>query len=120
MPHDDAHYYRADWMTDDQWACAQMVADLLGGFHHVSGDFNPLGYGLQVNLANVSWATHDFNTLTRAVFLAHARMIRFEIRPCSNRSLKLCLWQRHKRDGAMGERHPTIQQALEQFSKSNK
>jgi len=114
MSDDLAKYYREPWMTDDQWSCAQMVADLFFGFHHVCGTFRPFGSGLAISVSNGNWAaSFDFDGLTRAVVMAHDRMIRFEICPSGPRMLKLLLCQRHSRDGRMIERHPTIEQAIE-------
>ena len=107
-----AKYYRTPWMSDDQWNCAKMVADLRGGFHHIDGRFKPCGGGIEVSTAYGCWSTYDYNDLTRAVVLAHDRMIRFEIAPSGPRMLKLRLWQRHGREGKVSERHPTIENAI--------
>jgi hypothetical protein len=110
---DESRYYRKSWMTDDQWSCAKFVAELFRGFHHVCGVFKPLGSGIEISVSNGNWAaTYDYDGLTRAVIMAHDQMIRFEIAPSGPRMLKLCLFQRHKRDGRMHERHPTIEDAV--------
>lgn len=110
---DLAKYYRKPWMSDDQWNCAMFVAELFGGFHHVLGEFKTCSTGIEVNVSNGNWAaTYDFDGLTRAVIMAHDRMVRFEIAPSGPRMLKLRLWQRHSREGRMSERHPTIEDAI--------
>lgn len=109
--------YRLDWMSDDQWECYQMLADLFFGFHHVHGKIHPAGdRGIQLNTHHVhSLATYDFDGLTRAVLLAHERMIRFSIVPSVPGMLGLMLHKRHAREGSMYERHPTIEEAIEAF-----
>jgi len=111
MPEKDP--YRADWMTDDQWECAQMFADVVGGFHHVSGNFQPHGRGIKVSTYAGGWATWDYESLTRLVILGHDRMIRVELRPSGPRMVGFGLFKRHSREGAMHEWHPTIEQAIE-------
>jgi hypothetical protein len=108
----DALYYRKDWMSDDQWECAQMFADVVGGFHHVSGTFKPHGTGVKVSDYGGRWATFDFDALTRIVLLAHDRMIRVALEPTGPRMVGFVLFKRHTREGSMYERHPTIEQAI--------
>lgn len=111
-------YHRKDWMSDDQWECWQMIRDLFFGFHHVHGKLHEWGYGIALNTSQTgSFATFDFDGLTRAVLMAHDRMIRFSIEPSGPGMLKLVLHKRHKRDGYMSEKHPTIEQAIELFRK---
>ena len=108
--------YRKDWMTDDQWRCWELLADLYRGFHHLQGKVKPAGpSGIEFNTANHSMATYDFDQLTRAVILAHERCIRFEITSSGPRMLRFYLHQR-KRSGRAYERHPTIHQVLEPSS----
>ena len=104
--------YKKDWMTDDQYECYELLADLFGGFHHVYNEPKEHGTGICLNTSSHRMATFDFNALTVAVFMAHDRMIRIEIAPSGPGMVKLCLHKRHKRDGMMYERHPTIEQAL--------
>ncbi len=107
-----------NWMNDDQWECFEMLCDLCMGSHHVGGTVKPCGRGILINLSyGFSAATFDFDGLTRAVFMAHERCIRFSIEPSGPRMLKLTFHKRHKREGDMCERHPTIEQALEAFKK---
>ena len=104
--------YRDVWMSDDQWSCALLLRDLFHGFHHIDGDIRPCSTGIQINTSGRLFATYDFDGLTRAVIMAHDRCIRFEIRPCTPQLLKLTLWQRKGRDGAMHDRHPTMEDAI--------
>ena len=119
MKDDEAQYYRADWMSDDQWECALFLADPFRGFHHVLGDIKPFSTGIKINSRNGNWAaSYDFDGLTRAVVMAHDRMIRFEIRPSGPGMLQLCLWKRHTRDGRMHERHPSLEDAVATIRKA--
>ena len=104
--------YRKHWMTDDQYECYELLADLFGGFHHIYNEPKEFGHGICLNTRSHRLSTYDFDALTRAVFLAHDRMIRIEIQPSGPGMIKICLHKRHKRDGMMRERHPTIEQAL--------
>jgi hypothetical protein len=107
----DIRYYRKDWMSDDQWACAKMFAAVVGGFHHVTGSFKPLGYGIKVHVYG-GWATFDNSRLTGLVVAAHDHMIRVALIPSGPCRVGFGLWKRHKRDGSMYERHPTIEDAI--------
>lgn len=108
--------YRKDWMSNDQYECYVMLADLFLGFHHVHGKLHEWGEGIKLNTLQAgSFATFDFDGLTRAVLLAHDRCIRLEIAPSGPGMLGIILQKRHSRDGRMYEKHPTIEQAIERF-----
>jgi hypothetical protein len=112
-------FHRKPWMTDNQWLCAEFLADLFHGFHHLHGILRECGpNGVEINSTSSAnrFASFDFDYLTRAVFMAHARCIRFSIEPSGPGMLKLSAHQRHTRTGAMHERHPTIEDALARFS----
>lgn len=101
---------RYPWMTDDQFECLTMLSGLFGGMHHVFGNIHPAGTGIVINTSHVgSFATFDFNGLTRAVVMAHDRLIRFEIAPSGPGMLKLFFHKRHTREGSMMKRHPTLE-----------
>lgn len=79
------------------------------------GKLHPCGQsGLYINSTNFGnrAATYDFSALTKAVVLAHDRMIRFSIEPSGPGMLKLFAHKRHARSGRMHERHPTIEEAV--------
>ena len=105
----DEKYYRKDWMTDDQWECANLYADLVGGFRHILGKVKSFGRGIEINTTTQRFATYDFDGLTRLVVLAHDRCIRAEFQPSGPGMLKVVLHKRHKRQGRMHERHPTLE-----------
>lgn len=111
--YDDAHHYRAEWMSDDQWECALFFARVVGGFHHLHGDFKRCGLGIKIHDRSRSWATWDFNNLTKLVVWGHDEMIRVEVIPSGPNMVGFALWKRHSREGNMGERHPTIETAIE-------
>lgn len=115
---DEEKYNRKPWMSDDQWECWQFVRDLYFGWHHVGGKVHEWGRGIAFNTTRTSkFATYDFDSLTTAVFMAHERMIRFSIEPSGPGMLKLVLHKRHKREGSMFEKHPTIEEAIARFRK---
>ena len=110
--------YRKDWMTDDQYECYEFLADLFCGWHHIHGKLHDWGNGIKLNTSQTgSFATFDFNALTKAVLMAHDLMIRFEITPSGPRMLGLILHKRHAREGMMHERHPSIEEAIESYRK---
>lgn len=108
------------WMTDDQFEGFLFLCDLFYGAHHILGNVKPCGRGIEINSRNSGFSTFDFNGLTRAVVMAHDRMIRFEIEPSGPGMLKLCLHKRHTREGRMDERHPTIEEAIDSIRKKAK
>jgi hypothetical protein len=103
---------REPWMTNDQWECAQLFADVVGGFHHVTGEFKAFGEGIAVSDTHGRWATFDYDRLTRLVVLAHDRMIRVDLVPSGPGRVGFTFWKRHTREGSMFERHPTMEQAI--------
>jgi hypothetical protein len=104
-------------MTDDQWECALMFARVVGGFHHVCGEFKACGSGVRIHDHPTRWATFDFDRLTRLVVLAHDEMIRVELAPSGPGRVGFSLWKRHTRTGRVMERHPTIHDAVAIHSK---
>lgn len=104
------------WCTDDQWECCKMIFDLVSGEHHLYSKIKPFGMGICYNTAN-GFATFDFNVMTIAVFMAHDRCIRLSVQAAYNKMIKLCLWKRHKREGQITERHPTLEEAIEDYRK---
>lgn len=85
------------------------------GAHHIPGKIKPFGFGFAVNHDRGDMATHDYNDLTRIVLMAHRDCIRVGITAVRNNVLQIAIWQRQGRDGAMHERHPDIQTAINIF-----
>lgn len=107
------------------YRCANLLARLVGGLHHVDHDSAKKAEWsnarhVSINMGNENFATFDFNTLTRLVFLAHELCIRVELRAVRGCIIQLMMHPRHTREGGMCERHPTIEQALEVFAKVKK
>ena len=100
-------------MNEDQIYCYDMLCDLFKGEQRIIGKVKPSGStnGIMINTTSSMWATFDYDGLTRAVVMAHDRAIRFEIQSSGPNMLKLLLHRRGKK-GAMYERHPTMQEAL--------
>ncbi len=110
-----------DGMTEDQRQCFQMLCDLFGGDHHVAqrGKVKPWGRGIMINAKLDEAATFDRDLLTRAVILAHDRMIRFAVSPCTPNRLQLTLFRRQRREGRFSERHPMIENAVNRMRRKH-
>jgi len=118
---EEAYRPQWPWMTDDQWECAQLLANVHHGFNHMFGKIHPWGKGIKLNsTCSNNLATYDFNGLTRLVVLAHEQLIRVEITPSGPGMIGFIAHKRHSRDGRMHERHPTIEQATQDLRKQPK
>lgn len=113
---DNEKYYRQEWMTDGQWACAEMLADIYRGWHHVPAKVKPFGRGIECNVSRGGFATFDCDDLTRSVFMAHDRCIRLAIGPSGPGLIKLMLWKRAGRVGKFHERHPSLSEAVSDWN----
>jgi hypothetical protein len=102
-----------------EWAF-KFFSELFLGSHHIPGrghGIKNFGMGYCINYHPGNLSTFDLDGLTRLVFMAHRDCIRAEICPSGPGMVKIAIWKREKREGRMYERHPTIEQALEQFNK---
>lgn len=99
-------------MTDDQRECYRLLCDLVHGEHHLIGNITSCGAGIHIGLRCLSLATFDFNHLTRLVVMAHDRCIRVEIVPTGFGTIGINLHRRHKREGSIFEKHPTIEEHI--------
>lgn len=96
------------------WAKAFFV-EFYGGEHHFPrSGIKEWGYGYCVHHDQGDLSTYDFNRLTKLVLMAHDDCIRVAIQPHAFKTVRISIWQR-KREGAMSERHPTLEQAIEMF-----
>jgi hypothetical protein len=81
-----------------------------GGEHHFPNQIKECGHGWAM-VDTRGFATYDFYNLTKLVLMAHKYAIRVEIQTYGINKHKICIWQR-VRDGKMSERHPTIEDAI--------
>lgn len=84
---------------------------LFGGEHHITGKIKPCGYGWELNDRWKNYASFDSYLLTKLTLMAHKYAVRVEICPSGPGMLKICIWQR-SREGRLSERHPTIEEAI--------
>lgn len=102
----------------------RQVADLLGdwqrGIYHIGRFVHQTDWKnthwIEVILPDSDLATFDSDGLTRLVVLCHDRCIRMVVVAVTNRYIRLIFHPR-KREGQMGERHPTMEQAIETIRK---
>jgi len=92
--------------------------ELFYGKHHIPSEVKPYGYDGWYIFCNtgLSFATTDFNNLTRLVLMAHRDLIRAEIKTHSPGRLKICIWQRQA-EGDLTKRHPDLPEAIYGFNK---
>ena len=101
-----------NWMSLDQLYCYKMLCDWLDGAHHVP-QVKPCGSGIKVCVFANRLSTFDFHLLTKLVFFAHDRCVRVELASGGPCDIGVRLHRRHTREGWMGERHPTMEEALQ-------
>ncbi len=124
-------YAGADWVENEMHHAekdfkisplGRAVADFLGelflGIYHL--DISALhkvewgnNHHIIVSIGWKSWATYDYDLLTRLVFLAHHMALRVELQPSRNQYVRLMFHQK-SRSGKY-ESHPTLRQAVERF-----
>ncbi len=92
-------------------------AEFYRGEHHFPSKIKPYGEGWSMSHFG-SLATFDFDELTRLVFLAHDRCIRAQVESGGPNRLRIAIWKRG-REGDFSARHPTIEQAMDNWSPPN-
>lgn len=105
--------YREEWMSDNQWYCAELLEKLFRGWHHVP-KIHKYGMGICCNTYSGTLATYDGDMLTRLVFLCHEMKVRAEICSSGPHLVKIAL-HRRKDEGSMYERHPSLIEAVNDF-----
>lgn len=105
---------RQPWMTDDQWRCAQLIASVFGGFHHMR-EFKACANGVRVLLHQRDLATWDLDNLTALVFAAHAQCIRISVGVAGMR-LEVRGYARDPAGKEIMHRHPTIREAIARYA----
>jgi hypothetical protein len=101
-------------MTEQQ--ANDFFGKIFRGNYNIIGHVKPYGDGWQLNTLSGRFATFDFNSLTELVLLAHKECVRVEIKASGPGMIRICIWQR-QRDGKFWEKHPTIEQAIQEFNK---
>lgn len=107
------------WASDDQWACVLMLIAMFRGEHHLPGEIKAAGRGVRISAHASRFSTYDYSDMTRLVFMAHDRCIRAELCPSGPGRIGIMLHKRHKREGEMHERHPTLEQAVAEWRSKN-
>lgn len=93
-------------------------AEFYGGEHHIpKHQVFEFGRGWMVKHDRGDLATYDYNDLTRLALMAHDKCIRVGVSSLGKGLLVIAIWKR-QREGSMSERHPTLEQAIESFRKS--
>jgi hypothetical protein len=91
----------------------EFFATFFFGEHHIPGKLRPWGDGWYVR-THADLSTFDFDGLSRLVFLAHDRCVRVEVTASGPGHLAIAITKR-VREGAMYERHPTLEHAIALF-----
>jgi len=96
-------------VTVAQLRCLHLASDWLHGLHHAPDTVRPFCDDAieLVFHRGKTFATFDFDELTRLVFLAHDQCIRAEI-ASAGMHLAVRLFARHTREGSTSSRHPTL------------
>lgn len=84
---------------------------VFNGTHHIPSRVRSWGYGW-FTWTHTPLATFDFNILTRLVVLAHDECVRVEICTHYFHGVKIILHKRQGREGAMSQRHPTLEDGI--------
>lgn len=105
---------RAPWMSDDQWRCAQLIAEVFGGFHHLP-EFKSCADGVRVKPYANDLGTWDFDHLTRLVILAHVRCIRVAVL-ASGMKLEVRAYARDPNGTTSFKRHPNLHEAIARYA----
>lgn len=128
----DESYFRKDWMSDDDWECAEFLAEFYQGFNHIPGEFRAAGKSaVAMDVGHISLGTFDFNEMTRLVVLAHDKCMRFGVNGPHmeereyeghkyEKAMMTIVVSKRKREGSMFERHPTLDEAVAQIRKQYK
>lgn len=101
------------YLTQDE--ATKFFSQFYRGEHHIPGyKVHEFGKGWMVKHDQGDLATFDFNGLTRLVLMAHHYCYRVSVNNHGPRTMKICIWKR-QREGSVSHRHPTIEQAIEDF-----
>lgn len=98
-----------DQLTADQKFCIAMLAEWMGGSHHLP-KVQQWGPGVAINFSG-ALSTYDFDHLTRLVILAHRDAVRIEIGASGPRMVRIIAHRRQHGDRkslTMSEYHPDL------------
>lgn len=97
----------------------EFFSELYGGEHHIPG-YKPKQYGAGFSIIHDrgDLATFDYSQLTKLVLMAHDKCIRVSIEGYTSRKVRIAIWARQGREGDISLRHPTIEQAIENYNNS--
>lgn len=109
MRQTEEQFYRQEWMTDDQWRCAKLIADIFGGFNHIKTP-KQWANGVRVIIYQNELSTFDFNHLSELVIAAHLQCIRISV---GTAGMRLCVLARPRvRTGGYSKRHPSLDEVM--------
>jgi hypothetical protein len=105
------------------------VADFLGewqyGIYHLNqkelfkANWSS-SHHIEISIFCSGLSTHDFNDLTRLVFLAHAMALRVSITPSTHHRMRIMFHERtHGESDGKILRHPTLDEAVNAFQISS-
>ncbi len=92
-----------------------VLDEVYNGLHHLPNKLKDHGHYFELNHYG-DLATFDFSQLTILVLAAHKYCVRVSVKS-SGRGLVKLLFHDRKREGSMSQRHPTIEDAIEQYRK---
>ena len=85
---------------------------VFGGRHHCRTFEFRANHFFVIPNSNHSFATFDFDRLTRIVVMSHRLCLRAEVECHGMHGLRLLLHNRASRKGRMFERHPTMEESI--------
>lgn len=98
-----------DNLTPDQQICADVLAEVFGGYHHLPR-IHENGTGIAVNV-HADLTTHDGNKLTELVLAAHKYAVRIGVESSGPGLVKITAYKRQhgdKRSLKFWEYHPDL------------
>jgi len=93
-------------------------SDLYGGPHHIPSKLKRFGLGWAV-IFHGDLASYDGDMLTRLVFMAHDHCVRASVQSGRGGRGMIAIHPRI-RAGRLMQRHPTLEEAVEQWRKFHK
>lgn len=112
--------FRKDWMTDDQFLCYLLIAEIMGGLNHTWGVVRNSGNGITFTFTPQYLANYDYDGLTKLVIMSHNWGVRVALLGAPAGRVKLLLSKRHGIDGDVrvgdvSERISSIYEMVERY-----